>query len=275
MHSRPVPRAGGLAILPSLLLALAAVGSTLSAALAAGGVIIFLAGIYDDLRGLSPLQKLTAQAVAAAVSLHILGLSGLYFLLAAFWVVLLTNALNLIDGLDGLCTGVSLSASLFLFVIAGRAEALCLSAALFGFLPMNRHPAKMFLGDSGAMTAGFFLALLSLSPVMGELGARGILAAALILALPLFDTLAAFARRALSGRSPFSPDRLHLHHRLVDSGLSHRRASSFLVILSIALGCVGALIYFGGLSVALAVCVALLLTSLICTRSMIAGTSFR
>ena len=275
MHRRPIPRAGGLAILPAIFIAFAALGSPLSMTLLIGGSVIFAAGISDDVLGLTPFQKLSAQSTAAALTL-ITGRgillpesAALIHLITAFlWILMLVNAFNLIDGLDGLCSGIGLTASLFLFFILGSVEGLIVSAALIGFLPLNRHPAGIFLGDSGAMLIGFFVSVLSLPMILGEAGDRAIPSAILLFAVPIFDTLSAFLRRALSGRSPFSPDRLHLHHRLVDSGTPHGRASFLIVALSAAFGCVGVLIFFRGLSFVTLACIVLLSASCLCLLPM-------
>ena len=272
MHRSPVPRSGGLAVFPSVFIALAACRSDLLLTLLIGCAVIFAAGLSDDIISLSPTKKLAAQSAAALLTL-IVGRELLlpesasaYDIIFAFlWIVLLTNAFNLIDGLDGLCAGVGITASLFIFAVSGRSEALVPAAALIGFLPMNRHPARMFLGDSGAMSIGFILSVLTLPVILDGNDATGYFSAAMIFALPLLDTLSAFLRRALSGHSPFHPDRKHLHHLLIDSGLSHAAASRFLVTLSIACGSIGALISWIGLSPVTVICFGLLLSSLGCT----------
>ena len=272
MHRRPIPRSGGLAVFPSVFIALAAHRSDLLLPLLIGGAVIFAAGLSDDVISLSPMKKLAAQSAASLLTL-VIGkelllpeTASAYEIIFAFlWIVLLTNAFNLIDGLDGLCTGVGITVALFVFVISGKAEAVIFSAALIGFLPMNRHPARMFLGDSGAMLIGFILSVLTLPVGLGGNDATGFFSAAMLFAFPIFDTLTAFLRRLFSGHSPFYPDRKHLHHLLIDSGLSHAAASRFLVALSVSCASVGALTATVGLSPITIICFGLLLSSLGCT----------
>lgn len=269
MHTRPLPRAGGLALFPAVFISLSLGGSPLLAALLLGGVIIFVIGVSDDLRSLSPTGKLCAQSLAAAVTLAAgddllipTGYPPAYFIFAFLWIVLLTNAFNLIDGLDGLCAGVGAVASSLIFLLGGGVEGAVIAAALLGFLPMNRYPAKMFLGDSGAMLIGYLLSVLTLPMLTG--GARGFFAMAAILALPLLDTLCSFLRRAAAGRSPFSPDKGHFHHRLITAGLSHPSASYFLITVAAACGSLGALIFYTGLSAVTVICAGLLVSSCGC-----------
>ena len=279
MHRRPTPRAGGLALFPAVILAFALSGSGLFLALTVGGGLMIAAGISDDVIGLSPLHKLSAQASAALLTLVIgkelllpSSASVAQMSFAFLWIVTLTNAFNLIDGLDGLCAGVGAVACIFIFAVSEKVEALILLAAIVGFLPFNRHPAKGFLGDSGAMLIGFFTAVLSLPMLFNGGGAKGLLSAVMIFALPLFDTVFAFVRRILSGSSPFLPDRKHLHHRLVDSGLFHSSVSRFEILMSAACGSVGALFYRFGPSPLPVVCFGLLLSACGCIALFFAAS---
>ena len=158
------------------------------------------------------------------------------------WIVGVCNAVNLIDGLDGLAVGVSSIASMSLLaltLISENANVAILTAAVagagFGFLPYNFNPAKIFMGDTGALFLGYILACIS---VQGFLKLSAILSFAipiLVLGLPIFDTLFAIVRRVLTGRSPMSPDRGHLHHRLLDMGFSQKQTVAILYTMTAAL----------------------------------------
>ena len=163
--------------------------------------------------------------------------------------MLLSNAFNLIDGLDGLCGGACASALIAILALsAGEGAALILLSATLGFLPLNLRPARLFLGDSGAMLLGFSLSVLSAQVFSSTKTPICALSLALILAIPLFDTAFAITRRAINGKSPFSPDRGHLHHRLVDRGIPHSRASLLLVSLSAGFAALGATVFRTGFS---------------------------
>jgi UDP-N-acetylmuramyl pentapeptide phosphotransferase/UDP-N-acetylglucosamine-1-phosphate transferase len=158
------------------------------------------------------------------------------------WIVGMTNAINWIDGLDGLAAGVSLVACVVLFIVtlfprdatSGQYTLaylpLILGAAILGFLPFNVHPARIFMGDSGAMFLGFTLAILSI------IGGAKIASALLVLGIPLLDAAYLIIYRLLRGRSPMSADRGHLHHRLLDLGLSQQQVVMVFYLLSAAFG---------------------------------------
>jgi UDP-GlcNAc:undecaprenyl-phosphate GlcNAc-1-phosphate transferase len=213
----------------------------------AGGTALCLIGAVDDVRGLRASHKLLAQVVVAtlaytwgfridAVSLPIVGTlsMGVFALpVTIVWIVGITNAMNLIDGLDGLAAGVAFFGALTSFVIAhvtGNAFVALLSAGLMGvlagFLFFNFNPARIFMGDSGSYFLGFVLATLSLSGALQQKASTAVslLVPVIALGLPIFDTFFTMLRRFLERRSIFSPDRGHIHHRLLDLGLTHRRA---------------------------------------------------
>ncbi len=224
MHKDKKARIGGVAIYlaAALLGTLFARGEELYAFLIGGGIII-LGGLADDIYTLSPWQKLLYQAFAA-LSVLPYTKCGFFGVVSA---VALTNAYNLIDGLDGLAAGCAASALIALFFIGDEMSifTLILIGATLGFLAQNLYPARLFLGDSGAMLLGFSLSVLAPRDVAFS-------ASHLVFFLPVFDVAFAIMRRTLSGRDPFSPDRGHLHHRLVDSGLSHFAASAILTLIS-------------------------------------------
>ena len=276
MHRVPIPRCGGIAVFISFLL-IGAVGfSNNSRGMIVGGTIIFALGIADDVFRLSPATKLIFQSLAAVSSLALSddifltdSPSLLRFFLAFLFIVTMTNALNLIDGLDGLCAGVSAAAGIFLFIISENVYPLILSGALIGFLPFNLHPAKMFLGDAGAMLSGYLLSIFTLSCLSRADSPRYLTSFAIILALPLTDTLFSFIRRILSGRSPFSPDRSHIHHLIVDSGISHPAASFLLVLFSVSLGTLGSVtLYYPFFPLPL-ICLCLILSAALCILSIV------
>jgi UDP-GlcNAc:undecaprenyl-phosphate GlcNAc-1-phosphate transferase len=260
IHHQPIPRLGGVAVIG----AVATVWSgtwwfgilpwslppELTLGIGIGILPILLVSAIDDIRSMRAVPKFIAHiagasfAVAAGISLgsdvHLFGTNIHIGLLAAplsvLWIVGVTNAFNIIDGLDGLSAGLALisaasMAGIFLMVgLPGMAcAALVLAGALAGFLPYNRHPARLFLGDTGATAIGFCLAAFALKGGNTLTSGFAALLPVFILGLPIADTLIAMARRAL-GRldNPesgiFSADRNHIHHRLLDLGITHGRA---------------------------------------------------
>jgi UDP-GlcNAc:undecaprenyl-phosphate GlcNAc-1-phosphate transferase len=214
--------------------------------LATGAGLLVLVGIVDDVRGLRARTKLLAQCVAASLVVVAgcvireatnpitgtsVGLGVFAVPVTLLWVIGVTNALNLIDGLDGLAAGVGLIVSGTLCLIAftsGRPDvamlAGILAGALVGFLYFNFNPATIFLGDSGSLFLGYALAVLSLESAHKGATAVLVLAPILALGVPLMDTSLTVVRRLLSSGSLMQPDRDHIHHRLIALGLSHRRA---------------------------------------------------
>ena len=238
MHKRPVPRIGGLAIFIGFLLSASIFSNNI--ALLSGALVIASIGIVDDVYRISAYQKLVFQIIAAAVALAfgVRAPTGNGFVSVAFslaWLVVLPNAFNLIDGLDGLCARVSLFAALTFFVMNGSPVALALAGAILGFLPFNLRPAKMFMGDTGALFVGFALGVISLEGITTP---KSFASTLLVFALPLADTAYAFFRRIAKGKNPFAPDREHFHHKLIDRGFSHREASFLLSLVALALSSV-------------------------------------
>jgi UDP-GlcNAc:undecaprenyl-phosphate GlcNAc-1-phosphate transferase len=260
VHALPIPRLGGVAVFASVMLALAVlpfVDNLVTRQLAgqwqgvvavlASSTLVFLFGVYDDLAGTSAKWKFVAQG-AAAVLLYYLGgrvdavtipFVGSFelppvlgFGVTLLWVVGISNAFNLIDGLDGLATGASLFAALVMLgvsLVNGRVlvtvVSIALVGSLIGFLRYNFNPASIFLGDSGALFIGFLLAALS---VTGTQKASTVVAVAIPLmafALPVIDTGFAVARRFISGKPLFEGDREHIHHKLLERGWSQRRVA--------------------------------------------------
>jgi UDP-GlcNAc:undecaprenyl-phosphate GlcNAc-1-phosphate transferase len=208
--------------------------------LAAACVLVFAIGLVDDIRGLAPSRKLLGQVAAAALAcaggVRISQIHGsplaswLSVVVTLVWLIGCTNAFNLIDGIDGLASGVGVIATvtIMLGALLSHNTAMIfatvpLIAALLGFLRYNFNPASIFLGDSGSMTVGFMLGCFGVVWCAESTTILGMMAPIIALALPLSDTALAIARRLLRGQPVFSADRGHIHHRLLDLGLTPRR----------------------------------------------------
>ncbi len=274
VNEREVPRLGGVAIAASVLAPLVALffvesGVAVSVrdnldraiALLAGGLLLCVVGAIDDVWGVRASYKLAGQAVAAAIAFHfgfriegvelpLLGTwsMGVFALpVTLLWIIGVTNAVNLIDGLDGLAAGVVFFAAVTNFVVAlfgyqntGQVMAALLMAslmgALIGFLFYNFNPARIFMGDSGSYFLGYLLATSSmLAPMQKASTTVALLVPMVALGVPIFDTLLSMLRRYLDRRPLFSADRGHMHHRLLDMGITHRRAVLTLYGVSVAL----------------------------------------
>jgi UDP-GlcNAc:undecaprenyl-phosphate GlcNAc-1-phosphate transferase len=259
VHGRSIPRLGGIAICAGFLAATTglylldpAVAQNLRAiplralGLLVGGAAMCAVGVVDDTRGMRALHKLLFQIAVAifayACDFRILGVHvplvgdldtwAMSLPLTVLWIVGIINAINLIDGLDGLAAGVVFFAAATNFVVAligGAPLVAVLSGAIagsvLGFLFYNFNPARIFMGDSGSYFLGYVLATTALvSHTHKASTAISLLVPVLALGVPIFDTLFAMVRRFLERRPIFSPDRGHIHHRLLDMGLTHRRA---------------------------------------------------
>ncbi|KZL90083.1 MraY family glycosyltransferase [Clostridium magnum] len=263
IHKKPIPLLGGLAIYFSFILTLILKSGSLSRSeigIIIGATIIVIGGFLDDKFDIRPWHKLLIQ-MASALSLVIYGIriqlitnpissSELYISigilsipLTIVWVVGITNALNLIDGLDGLAAGVAFISAVTIFIIAllnNRSEAavltVILSGAILGFLPYNFNPATIFMGDTGAQLLGFLLAAISIEGAIKSAAAFAIAVPILALGIPIYDILFAMIRRKLNGRPIMQADRGHLHHRLLDMGLTQRQAVIIMYLISAVLG---------------------------------------
>ena len=259
MHKKPMPLLGGLSIFLGFTISGLLFCDVTPSLVAAwfGGLLIITIGILDDKYALNAWIKLLGQIAAAAVAVGLGGvqidhinLFGKYLHFGVFaipitilWIVGMTNAINLIDGLDGLACGVSaISSTSLLIVTLMHAEldvamlTAILTGACIGFLPFNRNPAKIFMGDTGALFLGYMLSVLSIIGVFKTTAVVSFLIPVIIFGYPLFDTIFAFARRILQGRSPFSADRGHLHHRIIDMGFNVRQSVSILYCICSILG---------------------------------------
>ena len=276
----PIPRGGGVAVAASFIAVVLAFtwlndtfdfvvvpttvdGPTLIALLL-GGALAAVFGVLDDYFDLRARWQFAAQlvlallAVGLGVTIEVLSnplgpelirLEG--FVAAGFtilWIVGMLNSINFIDGLDGLSSGVVFIAAITLGLISLTLASqlyvaiLCfvLAGALLGFLRYNFHPATVFVGTSGVMFMGYTLAVLSI------VGTAKIAVALLVLAVPIIDAFWIIVRRVAQGRSPFSPDRGHLHHRLLDVGLSHRQTVLLIYAICVGLGALSLLLSGAG-----------------------------
>lgn len=276
IHGRPVPRLGGVAIVAAFflpLLALLFVKSSVGAmfraepydvaGLFAGGIAIAALGIYDDVRGARARQKFLVQFAVGALMYAFgyrigeianpfgaplpLGIFGLP--VTMLWFAGVVNAMNLIDGIDGLAGGVALVAVGSTFAVAALAGdplmmlfTATLAGAVLGFLRYNFNPASIFMGDTGSMFLGFVLAATSLNASQKSATAVALLAPVVALGLPIGDTLLAMGRRLLRGQPMFQGDREHIHHKLLAKGLSQRATALALYGVAAVLGLGGVLL---------------------------------
>lgn len=257
MHHRPIPRMGGLAIFAAFLV------STLLFAfpefdrevrgILLGAVIIVILGVLDDIFALHAGLKFIVQIAAAVLTVlhgcrieHFMGLqlaTWLSYPVSVIWIVAITNAVNFIDGLDGLAAGVcAISAGAMLVVallVADFVSAVMLAAivgACVGFIPYNFNPAKIFMGDTGSTFLGFMLATISIYGLFKMYAIISFAVPFLVLGLPIFDICFAVIRRVSHGQSPMHADRGHVHHRLIDMGFSQKQAVAIAYMLSAILG---------------------------------------
>ena len=250
MHRRSIPRDGGIAIFLSFLLGLAVLNewNLFLICLAFGSAVMMIVGLADDIFGLDAWAKLLFQvAVASGVIFGGKIVDGIWAIAAVFWVVLLVNAHNFIDGMDGLLCGCGAIECLMLgacFFIAGEGilgiSALYLMAACVAFRIYNRYPAHVFAGDCGSEALGFALGILSL-PLFREGLHFSSLTPLFIFAYPIVDLVSSVARRLLHGYSPFRADRAHLHHRIFAAGISHSACTEILMRLCAMSGVLGVL----------------------------------
>lgn len=261
IHQQPTAQAGGLAIYAGFWVALLILHWPPSPAvlsILAGSVLLLAMCLLDDIKNLSPVLRLFGQfvvaviAVAGGVEVHgftnplsIFGhysyvpLGWLSAPLTILWIMALTNAMNWIDGLDGLVAGVAAMSALTIMVGAAATgsplvalAAGALAGGCLGFLPFNFNPARIFMGDTGAMFLGYMLACIAVLGPFKSATAVAVLVPLLLLGVPIFDTVTAIVRRLLAGKSPLAADRGHVHHRLIDRGLSVRQAVLTIYLLT-------------------------------------------
>lgn len=260
MHSRPIPRFGGIAMFLSATISILLLDGSFPKIQIAliGGAFMYLLGAIDDLKNLKPLTKATGQVVIACfvymmdIRIDFISMvfsegkynfgDGLSLIITVLWIVGITNAVNLIDGLDGLAGGVTCIISLSLAYIAyihgsiyGSVSVMlalmALAGACAGFLPYNFSPAKTFMGDGGALFLGYMIAVLSVISPLKRATFIAAITPIVALAIPIFDTLFAIVRRSIKRIPILEGDKGHLHHRLMKAGYGQRR--SVLIIYGI------------------------------------------
>lgn len=267
LHQASLPRLGGVAIFLAfsvsliLWLALSLIFPRLVAGLAPATLLriyvpaclIFCLGIYDDLHGAGPYLKFAVQAIAAAMlfagGMRVLDLPLIFgshslpwfvgLPLTVLWVVAVTNAFNLIDGLDGLAAGSALFSTIVFFIVSlvnhswlGSLMSVTLAGAILGFLRFNFNPATIFLGDSGSLFIGFMLSALALAGAQKAPTFVAVAIPVVSFGLPILETLLSIMRRLISGRPIFTADREHIHHKLLQMGFSHRQVVIVLYAVS-------------------------------------------
>ena len=295
MHHVPIPRLGGLAIfigfIVSILLFVDVRRDAQMQSILLGAVVIVVLGVVDDIMALPAMFKFVVQIAAAlipalngvviqAFSNPNIFSDNLYWVLGklsipftVLWIVAITNSVNLIDGLDGLANGVSaISATTMLVIalLASEAQVAIVMAALVGacvgFMPYNLNPAKMFMGDTGATFLGYILATMSIQGLFKYYAVISFVVPFLILGLPIFDTAFAFIRRIAHGQSPMHADRSHIHHRLIDMGLSQKQAVATLYVISAILGLSAVVLTTGGEEKAMLFFAALCIVAVVAAR---------
>ena len=266
VHKKPTPLLGGLSIYFACLVGILVfipLNQKIIGILA-GATIIVLGGYFDDIKNLSPRTKFLIQIFAAVITIYSgikidritnplfsffggqwIELRILAYPITVLWIVGLTNAFNLIDGLDGLAAGVSAISSVTLLIAAislGPEQVYIpiltaiVAGSTLGFLPHNFNPAKIFMGDTGAMFLGYMLAVISVIGVLKSAAALAFLVPILAMGLPILDTLFSMIRRIANGKSVAEADKGHFHHRLIDKGYSQKQAVLTLYSISAILG---------------------------------------
>lgn len=298
IQAQPMPRIGGLAFIMAFLLSCLFVfmttmlGSEVNLfGFFIGVGIVAATGFLDDAFGLKPWMKLLGQAVAAVCViasgvrifffnvpfLAMYGLNDIFSIIITFcWIIGVTNAFNLIDGLDGLATGVSAISTLsmlVIFILNGATPSVfiltvALLGGLIGFLPYNFNPAKTFMGDSGSNFLGFTLATISMLGMAKAYALMSIVLPVIILGLPIFDTLFAIIRRLINHKPIMQADRGHLHHKLMDAGLSQRQVVVILYTVTAVLGIYAVIVVESNIWKAIALLLILAILSVIGTKEI-------
>ena len=257
VHKEPMPLMGGVAIYVAITIGmfifLPKTRDFIS--IFVGATIILFSGLKDDIKGTTPKEKLAYQLLAAGIVIwggiqvefitnpfadgNPIDLRWLGIPLTMFWIVGITNTLNLIDGLDGLAGGVAFISAVSFTFVALKLEmseiavlAALVSGACLGFLPFNFNPAKIFMGDTGSLFLGFMLAVISIEGVMKSVVTIAMIVPIIILGVPIFDTAFAIFRRLLNGQSIMVADKSHLHHRLLKRGFSQKKTVLILYAIS-------------------------------------------
>lgn len=293
MHNKPIPTIGGLAIFIAFLVVTLLLGelNRQLLGLLAGCLIMVVVGMIDDKYDLNAKLKFLIQIIAAAIPVsqgcvisyisNPLGFLGTPYIslgvfsipLTIIWIVAITNAVNFIDGLDGLSVGVCSISALTMGLIAiflGQSDEVLilgtLLGACLGFLPYNFNPAKIFMGDTGATFLGFTLACLSVTGLFKVYAVISFAVPILVLGVPLFDICFACIRRMWNHVSPMHPDRSHIHHRLIDSGFNQRQSVTILYLVASLLGVLAVVFSTSGSAKTLMVLLAVVILGIIGIR---------
>lgn len=266
MHNKAMPRFGGVAIYAGIMVSLAgfALEDTGVISIMVGCSMIYILGLIDDIKNLKPLIKMAGQLICAA-TLYFQGIRIEFvtnyfgdgnmifgdvacFLMTVLWIVAITNAVNLIDGLDGLAAGIAAISALCIGYVAyihgqytTTLAMMVIAGAALGFLPFNFHPAKTFMGDGGSQLLGFSIAAFSILGTVKSTTIVVVIIPALVLGLPIFDTLMAIVRRTLRRQSFATADKEHLHHRIMKAGYGQKRAVMLMYCISGIMGIVAVL----------------------------------
>jgi UDP-GlcNAc:undecaprenyl-phosphate/decaprenyl-phosphate GlcNAc-1-phosphate transferase len=265
---KPIPRIGGLAIVVAIAIATAVFvkpeGTYLGILL--GTLLVAALGLVDDIRGINPAIKMAGIVVAALIpvagfdmtwtsgGLPLVGnfdLGWAAYPITIFWIALLANLVNLIDGMDGLASGIVAigSGSFALLAVSfARTDAAVLAAIVCGatlaFLWHNYHPAKIFMGDTGALALGFLLACVAVQGVLKTAATIALIGPLLVIAVPILDTSFVVMKRLKYKRSPFSPDQNHFYHRFMRIGFTQRRTAAYLHLWALLLSAYAILLRF-------------------------------
>jgi len=292
IHINETPRLGGLAIFIGSLLGMVYLQPHHQhlPEILIGAIIIIITGAIDDRFSLKPMLKLTGQLLAAGLLIYsgliieritvpFFGMIELGFfspIITLFWIVGITNAINLIDGLDGLATGVSTIAmtSIFIMSIVDAqviVAFLCITliGANLGFLYHNFYPAKIYMGDTGSNFLGFMIAVISILGLFKNITFFSFIIPIIILAVPIFDTIVAMIRRAYNKESIMAADNRHLHYQLIKAGYSHRKTVVIIYIFSALFGMLG--IFFSNASLAVSFIITLFVILLLHVFAELAG----
>lgn len=270
IHQRPTAQAGGLAIYAGFWVGFLAFAWPIEppvTGMLIGSLVLLVMCLADDIKNLSPVLRLFGQVAVALIAVYggvqVHGLTNPLSLLGTYdyislgwmsvpltvlWIVAITNAMNWLDGLDGLVAGVAAMAGFTIMLGAGTTgtplvaiAAGALAGGCVGFLPFNFNPARIFMGDTGAMFLGYMLACIAVIGPFKSTTAIAMVVPLLVLGVPIFDTVTGIIRRLLAGKSPLAADRGHIHHRLIDRGMSVRQAVLFIYSLTAVL-CLAALL---------------------------------
>ncbi|MDO4581143.1 MAG: MraY family glycosyltransferase [Bacillota bacterium] len=260
VHSEPKPRMGGIAIYAAFaigVLLLSEYTMPVACLLVSSGLVM-LTGLIDDIRGISPRAKLLGQVIAALVLVQggvairfitnpfdggLISLGVFAIPLTVLWLVGVSNTINLVDGLDGLSAGISAIAALSMAIVCSAqgeyvaaAIAGVLAASCFGFLRYNFNPARTFMGDCGSLFLGFVLGALALMGLAKGATFISVFIPLIVLGIPIFDTFFAIVRRLILHKPVFEADKMHLHHRLLSLGLTHKQTVLTIYAVSLVMG---------------------------------------